>query len=751
MILRKSISRTMKDKKFQYTGVIILLILAVMLYVSLSVAISTLEERNEHFSKEYHQETFHFVTGENVSELQLKTWEKEYSVTLEKRSYQDVNINEDTTLRLFEATDQVNLPYISSGTMPNQPGEIALSKVFAEKNGYEIGDRIKLKEVDVKVSGFVYLPDYIYMIERQTDILSDAEKFGIGVSTKETLSEMEGSQQSQVLGISSDEEVPEGIRKAVNKQTSLLQFISREDNARIQFVESEIEGAKTMITTLPLFILALSVVMVLLLLKRRMDMQRKEIGTLMALGYRKRELMRHYLGYAWVTGLTGTILGILAGGGLSIPLSNLYANYFNLPQISMFDFDPWVLVIGFLIPITLILTLTAFVISRALKTDPLALLRPKEMATGKKSWIERIPWFNKGGFNRRFRLRLMVRSKARSLYIFLGVMFSTVLLLFGLITFNSMERLVETTYKEVQTYEYAVHFNTLQTDQPSGEGSPFTMNEVTVASEDKEEKIKLYGIVPETDQLQLSNQEGTRLNSQLTDGAIISQPLAAVLNVESGDRLILMNSLNEIEMETEVVGVADVFIGSSLYLPKEKVNEFLGFPQGSYTAVWQDKEPKNSEEVFMIEDKQKVIESFESTSGATRYSVIGMSVFAIVIGVIVLTLLTNLIVEENSPSISLFKVMGYQDNEVSRLVLSVYTPVVLISYFLSIPLGGLALEQTMNGLVEQTGFLLPTDISWWMVLTGFGVIILTYWLSLYLSKRKLKQVSLQEALKKQQD
>ncbi|MGI8316231.1 ABC transporter permease [Halobacillus mangrovi] len=741
----------MKDKKFQYAGVITLLLLAVMLYVSLSMAISTLEERNEHFSKKYKQETFHFVTGENVSESQLKTWEENYTVTLEKRSYQDVRINGDKTLRLFEPTDQVNLPYISSGTMPNQLGEIALSKVFAQKNGYEIGDRIKLNGVNAEVSGFVYLPDYIYMVERQTDILSDAEKFGIGVSTKETLGEMEGSQQSQVLGISSDGKVPEGLRKGINKQTSLLKFISREENARIQFVESEIEGAKTMITTLPLFILALSVVMVLMLLKRRMDMQRKEIGTLMALGYRKGELMRHYLGYAWVTGLTGTILGILAGGGLSIPLSNLYANYFNLPQISMFDFDPWVLVIGFLIPITLILTLTALVITRSLSTDPLTLLRPKEIATGKKSWIERIPWFIKGGFFRRFKLRLMARSKARSLYIFLGVMFSTVLLLFGLITFNSMDRLVETTYKEIQTYEYAVHFNALQTDQPSEEGSPFTMNEVTVVKEDKEEKINLYGIVPETEQLQLSNHEGMLLNGQLTDGAIISQPLAAVFNVESGDRLVLTNALNEKEMETEIAGIADVFIGSSMYLPKERVNEFLGFPQGSYTAVWQDKAPKESENVFMIEDKQKVIESFESTSGATRYSVIAMSVIAILIGVIVLTLLTNLIVEENSPSISLFKVMGYQDKEVSRLILSIYTPVVLISYFLSIPLGGLALEQTMNSLVEETGFLLPTDITWWMVVIGFGVIILTYWISLYFSKRKLKQVSLQEALKKQQD
>ncbi|KHE71852.1 ABC transporter permease [Halobacillus sp. BBL2006] len=750
MILRKSITRTVKEKKFQYSGVIVLLMLAVMLYISLSMAISTLEGRNDQFTEEYNQESFHFVTGEPLSREQLNAWEIKYSTTLEERRHQDIDIDQDTTLRLFEPTEKVNLAYISTGTMPEKRGEVVLTKVFAEENGYEVGDEIKLNGVAIKITGFVYLPDYIYMVERQTDILSNAEQFGVGMTTKETLDEIEGSEQFEVLGLNEAGDVPDGFRAEISEEASLLQFVSRQDNARIQFVESEIEGAKTMITTLPLFILVLSVAMVLMLMKRRLDMQRKEIGTLMALGYRKRELIRHYLGYAWFVGLTGTILGLAAGGALSIPLSNIYANYFNLPQISFFDFNPWVLVIGFVIPLLLTIILTVFVISRTLNTDPLTLLRPKEMSSGKKSLMEKLQIINKGGFIQRFRLRLMVRSKVRSLYIFLGVMFSTVLLMFGLITFNSMDRLVESTYQDIQTYDYAVYFNTLQTDRSKQGVSPFTMSEVMVSLDQEEAKVNMFGIKPQTNHLQLLN-DGERLNRNLTEGAVISQPLAAVLNVETGDRLVVGNSLNDSELEVKVKGIADIFIGNSLYLPLEKVNEFLGFPKGSYTAVWQDDKPASNDNVFMVEDKQKVIDSFESTSGATRYSVIGMSVFAVIIGVIVLTLLTNLIVEENSPSISLFKVMGYHDKEVSKLVLSVYTPIVLISYFLSIPLSVQALQQTMNSLVEQTGFLLPAEITWWMVITGFGVIVLTYWISLHLSKRKLKQVSLQEALKKQQD
>ncbi|MBA2173681.1 ABC transporter permease [Halobacillus locisalis] len=745
MILRKTISRTIKEKKFQYAGVTLLLVLAVMLYVSLSMAITTLEERNDTFTREYKQEAFHWMSSDPLPDEELQALEEQFEVTLERRAYQDISTDENSSLRLFEPTTEVNLPFISQGEMPENEGEIAIAETFADRNGFNIGDVVSMGGLEAKITGYVFLPDYIYMIEQQTDLLADASIFGVGVTTSETLAALSGNEQQQILGWTNSNEVPEGLRSAVNTISTLLQFISSEDNARIQFVESEIEGAQSLITTLPLFILGLSIAMVLMLMKRRLELQRKEIGTLMALGYRKRELRRHYLGYAWIVGLIGTMTGLVLGAGLSLPLSDLYATYFNLPALSMFDFDPVVLVVGFVIPLVLLLSLTMLVVNRTLKTEPLTLLKPKEMSSGKKSWLEKLPWLNKGSFIRRFRLRLLVRSKARSFYIFLGVMFSTVLLLFGLITFNSMDRLVETTYEDIQKYEYAVHYSSIQTEDRDDD-SPYTMAEVTI----NEEKVSLYGIEPDTDDLHLMS-EGERLNDQLTEGVVISRPLAAIQKVGAGDELTLTNSFNDKKWTVQVAGVADVFIGSNVYVPRTEANDFLGYPESAYTSVWQDDKPASMENVFMVEDKQKVMASFESTSGATRNSVLGMSVFAVLIGVIVLTLLTNLIVEENSPSISLFKVMGYHEKEVSKLVLNVYTPIVVVSYFISIPFASLGIEQTMNTLVQQTGFIFPTDVTWWMVLIGFLVIMMTYGISLSLSKRKLKKVSLQEALKKQQD
>ncbi|UOQ42628.1 ABC transporter permease [Halobacillus salinarum] len=711
MILRKTIPRNIREKKFQYSGVTLLLFFSVMLYVGLSMAISTLDKRNEQFSKENNQESFHLVTSDTLSKEQLSTWENEYHFKLEERHYQNLQVSEDTTLRLLGITNKINIPFISEGKMPDKSGEIAVAEAFAAKNGFQIGDEIDLNGTKGKITGFVYLPDYIYMIQHQYDIISNPKQFGIGITVQDTFSKTNRPLQTEVLGFKENGKIPNEFLTDVKKQSAILQYVENEENARIQYIDSEIEGASTTITSLSTFILILSIVMILMLMKRRLELQRKEIGTLLALGYRRNELQFHYLGYAWIVGLTGSVTGILAGAGLSVPLSNMYSNYFNLPAVSMFDWSPSALLIGFFMPIILLVLLTTVVIHRTLRLDPLTLLRPKEVTSGKKSWFEKLPWMQTGTFIRRFRLRLLVRNKARSFYIFLGVMFSTILLLFGFIAFRSMNQLVDTTYQDVQSYNYAVHYKSLQSDEVPESESPFVMSEIKIANDKgKKSKASLYGIIPETDYLHLMNGE-ERLNQSLNDGVVISRPLAAVLGVNKGDSLTLTNTLNQKEWDTQVQGVTDIYIGKTLYLPLKKVNAFLGYPKGSYTAVWQKNKPEVTNNVFMIEDKQKVIDSFEASSGATRYSVFGMAGFAIMIGVIVLTLLTNLIVEENSPSISLFKVMGYTNQEVSKLVLNVYTPVVFLSYFISIPLAVLGLKATFNSLVEQTGFLLPTTLT----------------------------------------
>lgn len=756
MILRKSILRHVKEKKFQYVGVIILLMVSITLYVSMSMAISTLDKRNGEFKESYHQEDFHFILGNDVDQEQLHTWEKENNLELEKRQHTDVTFKEDATLRLFSITDKVNVPYISEGELPSKKEEIALSPVFAKVHNIEIGDKIEVQGRQVTVTGMMYLPDYIYILERESDILNDPKMFGIGLGQQETINEISNQSITLVLGNRATEKEMQSLKAEVSSNNSLLKWLSSDENPRIQFVESEIESSRAMVTTLPLFILALSVMMVLMIMKRQIETQRKELGTLMALGYRIGELVKHYLTQAAFIGLIGSTLGLTTGALLSLPLTDLYSQYYNLPSISYFDWNIWVLIIGLIIPNLVLLIMTYIVIRKPLTQSPLQLLSPKELMTGKKSFLEKLPVFKKGSFISRFRLRLMVRSKARAVYIFLGVMFSTILLIFGFISYNAMDDLVETTYTDVFKYDYGVYYNTLKSEEVEADASPFTTAEIRIEGTSKkgndlDQKATIYGISSQTDQINLLNEADISLTSNTKDGFVISKPLAAILGVDVGDSITVTNNFNDSTLTKEVKGVSTIYIGNSIYYTLPKVNDFLGYPSGVYTAKWSSDKPLESADILFVENKADIMKSFESTSALTRNSVVGMAVFAFFIGVVVLTLITNLIVEENSPSISLFKVMGYKDNDISRLVLNVYTPIVLLSYVISVPIAYMSIDQLMKSLVSETGFSLPVNLNMSTIVLSFIIILVTYFVSLYLSKRKLKKVSLQEALKKQQD
>ncbi|WP_181350021.1 ABC transporter permease [Thalassobacillus sp. CUG 92003] len=750
MKLRKAMYRNIKARKFQFGGAICLLFLSVMLYVALSMAITTLEERNEQFKEAYNQESFHFQTADTLSADQLREWEKRYDLELESRRYHDLNVDGDKTLRLFSVTDTINQPYFSKGSAPESAGEIAISSGFADQNGFELGDSLTIEGHTYTISGTVYLPDYVYMLEQETDLISQTGSFGIAVTPDATFQHTGGDASQQVLGHYPGTRDLASFKSDVNAVSAILKFLEQADNPRIQYVESEIKGAQSTMTALPLFILVLSIIMVLMLMKRRIQMQRTEIGTLMALGFRRGELFRHYLGYAWFVGLSGAGLGLGVGASLSIPITNMYGEFFNLPRISSFDWDPLVVILGFIVPLGLMIGASAIIIWKPLREQPLDLLRPAEISTAKTSWLEALPFFKHGSFRRRFRLRLLVRSKGRSGFIILGVMFSSILLLFGLMTSNAMDSLVDRTYKKTQTYDYAVHYRGLQNDSTSHSQSPYTLAEASVtrvndrAVEDIEPD--LYGIEAETPYLHLLPQ-----GNQVGNGFIISAPLAAMLGSDEGDELTLTNAQNNEKLTANVIGVADIFIGEHIYYNRNSVNEFLGYPSDGYTAAWQDTQPRDDEAVYQVKSSEEIIAGFESASGPTRYATIGVAAFAVFIGVIVLSLLTNLIVEEHSASISLFKVMGFHNQEIARLVLHVYTPIVIIGYCLSLPVAGWIVNQIMKLLVEETGFLLPTQITWWMAGGGGVMILITYGCSLAFSKRKLNQVSLQEALNSRQD
>lgn len=70
-------------------------------------------------------------------------------------------------------------------------------------------------------------------------------------------------------------------------------------------------------------IMIVVIAVIAMVLARTVRREGKTIGTLMALGYRKSELIRHYMAYGMIPAVAGDILGVL----FCIPFSRMFCGF----------------------------------------------------------------------------------------------------------------------------------------------------------------------------------------------------------------------------------------------------------------------------------------------------------------------------------------------------------------------------------------------------------------------------------------
>ncbi|MGD6815627.1 FtsX-like permease family protein [Metabacillus sp. 84] len=750
MKLIKNVWRTLKSSALELAGTVALAALAIMLYVMLSASMTAVSESAARFQEEYNQEDLQFQTAEPLSAEAVKKLEQTYKIEVNKRSYLDIQVKEGVTLRLLSLTRSINRPYAAEGDLPKTDEEIALAKQFADAHSIKPGDIVEAGGTSYHVTGTVFLPDYIYPLKSESDIIQDPESFGAAIVSEEAISAQSSSPPIYYTAVYGEEPLNEKqLKKAITAEAPLIKWLTRDENPRIAFLESKMESAASITGVVPVFILILAMAMVMLVVKRRLELQRKQIGTLMALGYYRREVAGAYMLFPVLAGLAGTAAGGAAGWALAVPLTGYYTEYFNLPILEAVRLGPVQFVLACVLPVFLLSAGGFWTIWKTVSARPLTLLKP---FSGTKKARGRIT-LKKAPFKTRFRFKMLTRNPSKAVIMLLGIMSSAILVSYGFLMMNSASDLIGKTYQEAYRFNYTVYYAAPQSDQPSKENfSLFGADAEAVNGEKINGKpIQIVGMEPESERMNLEDEAGVKLNTSLEDGIILSKALAMSLDAKPGDKLTFSPEGASENITYSVAGVAELYIGESIYMNKADANQIMGLPGSSYTGEWTMKAPDEKDKsILRIDDKQMSQKSFETLLGPTQYSAGIISIFAFIIGFIMISLITGLMVDESAQTISLLKVMGYEDKEISSMLLDIYIPVVVLGYALGVPAAVLSIDSIMKSAADSAGFALPVAASPFMIAGSLAIILLTYWISLQFSKRKLKRVSLQEVLKMQE-
>ena len=177
-IFIKRAMRDLKENIWRYLALAFLIIVGMYMVISMIAAADLIILGSEKSAEEHHLEdgqfsTFLPLTKEEEQSLTDK------GITLEKMFNLDYSMNDNSVLRVFKIREQINLFVVDQGKLPEQQGEAAVEKRYAEEHDLNIGDEISLGGKRFQIVAIGSVPDYDAPLRELSDSAVDRHGFGL--------------------------------------------------------------------------------------------------------------------------------------------------------------------------------------------------------------------------------------------------------------------------------------------------------------------------------------------------------------------------------------------------------------------------------------------------------------------------------------------------------------------------------------------------------------------------------------------
>lgn len=182
-ILSKRVLRDIRENLLRYLALFFLVALVMYMVVAIVGAAETIMQGTKESGRIHHREDGQFgvfvpLTDDEIAQITEK------GVTLQRDFSLDFHLGQ-STLRVYQARETVDLFVPSQGSEVPAQGEILLEQHYAEKHELGLGDTLTVGGRDFIVTGIGSTPDYDAAYEKTSDTTVDSNLFGVGFVTAE--------------------------------------------------------------------------------------------------------------------------------------------------------------------------------------------------------------------------------------------------------------------------------------------------------------------------------------------------------------------------------------------------------------------------------------------------------------------------------------------------------------------------------------------------------------------------------------
>lgn len=794
--LRKRLSRELKSEIGKYLVVFILMVTTIGFVSGFLVADgSMIIAYNESFEK-YNIEDGNLRTAEQIYKTQREEIEK-LGIKLYENFYLEESLDNGSTMRIFKNREEVNRVCLMKGELPTKTGEIAIDRMYADNNSLSVGDTLQSGKKTWKITGLVALSDYSCLFQNNNDSMFDSVKFGVSVVTEDEFDSLKQDKLQYNYSWKYDQkpktekeekEVSEDLMEDIGKIVTLEAFVPQYQNQAINFTGDDMGSDKAMIIMLLYIVIVIMAFVFGITISNTIRKEAGVIGTLRASGYTRRELVMHYMTLPVLITLVGALIGNILGYTVFKDVcAGMYYGSYSLPTyVTIWNAEAFLLTT--VVPVVIMLVVNYGILRHKLKLSPLKFLRRDLSGRKQKRAIRLSP---KIKIFSRFRLRVIFQNMSNYIVLFIGILFANLLLMFGLLLPSVLSHYqLEIQDNMLAKYQYmlqvpvsAVSGNKFEglisllefymdsetKNEDAEEFSAYSLN--TLPGKYKSEEVLLYGIEPDSkyvkinfddtqDKIESGNTEEKK-NEGKTDkpadeikkestGVYISKAYADKFLLHEGDTITLKEKYEKDEYSFKIVGIYDYTAALCVFMPRSDLNDLFDLGDDYYSGYFSDTEITDIKNQYIgsvvnLEALTKISRQLDVSMGSMMGLVNG---FAIMIYMVLIYLLSKIIIEKNAQSISMVKILGYTNGEISRLYILSTSVVVVLCLLLSLPIE----TAVMNVLFRE---MMLASISGWITLwidpmiyvQMFGAGIVTYGLVALLEFRRVKKVPMDEALK----
>lgn len=618
--------------------------------------------------------------------------------------------------------------------------------MYAVNNDIKVQDTLTVGSRILKVTGLVALSDYSSLFSDNSDTMFDSLKFGVGVVSQKCFDAYDDTHIHYVYSWLYDNKpeddkeaklMADDFVKTISANAILVNYIPQYINQAIHFTGDDIGSDRSMMIVLLYVLIVIMAFVFAVTTNNTIVKEANVIGTLRASGYTRGELLRHYILLPIIVTIFGALVGNILGYTVfkDIFVATYYGSY-SLPTYhTLWNADAFLLTT--VVPVIIMLVINIVIIGCRLKLSPLKFLR-RDLSGKQKKKAMRLPAF---GFFNRFRLRIIIQNMPNYITLFIGILFANVLLLFGIMLGPMLTHYQnEITDKLIAKHQYVLKALVDVDDNAAEKYCVKTL--ATIEGRLKSEDVLVYGVKDNSIYADINT-------ASLKDNEVyITNGYADKFRIKKGDKITLKEKYDDNEYEFTVKDMYDYPSSFAIFMSDAAFKNVFDKSEDYYSGYFSDNildiDEKYVATQITLDDLTKVSRQLDRSMGETFNLV---KIFAVVLFAVLMFLLTKLIVEKNTTSISMVKILGYSNREISRLYVTSTTIVVVLSVALSIGLSVVIMNYLFRVFMEEMSGWISCYYAPHIFPVMFILNITVYAVISFFMMAKIKKIPMDEALK----